>query len=269
MYPGANGSALARAELTLLARHRERFFGRELAEVSDIATQRYEIDKFQLDWHMGFLCRVVLPCSPARAVPRLANASATPGTTTTPTPRNLGATWRQLLASPSARFLREIGCDWADLEDIGDGAPKTLTSIEISFERWWAPEREEEALLADDGHLPLEDVLGPAIESGPMARRALHVFLASTPPSLTTLGLAHSPYSRELLGAFLDASESVLERLEVLALPWGSLNDEDAPLVNSLLARAPRLRTLDLRRNRFSKATRLTLAASDKRVLVS
>jgi uncharacterized protein (TIGR02996 family) len=252
--------ALACAELVLLGRHRERFFGAELARVVDIDTQRYAIDAFELSWHLGFLRRAMLARSPSRALPQSARVDHL---LTEPVPLAGGAGWPELLPNPSARLLREVLCDWVDLEAlINAGPPVTLRRVEVSLERWWPAEREAETLAADEFYMntSLEDVLGPAVGSAPAACEALRALLEQTPPALSELALLRAPFSRELVQELIEAPAATRRGLRVLDLSHGSLRDGELPLLRELLDRLPALEQLDLRRNRLTRAVRDELA---------
>lgn len=232
---------LERAELLLLLLHRERFFGPVLSRVHNVDTQRYLVDFFHLQWHLGFIRRAELPHSPRRDGVDL-------------------RFWEELLRTSSARFLRQVQLDWADAGQlISTGAPPTLEHLELVFDSWWPPEREEDTLRADGGYTSLDEAVGDPAQFSEEVSELLRPLLSKPPsPRLKELVLRRCPFARRLLD--LLASSPLLSQLRTLDLSRGRLTDDDLPQLLQQIASFRHLQRLDLSRNRFSRRSRARLS---------
>jgi uncharacterized protein (TIGR02996 family) len=235
---GARALQLDRAEQLLLLLQRERWYGPVLSQVHDVHAQRYVIDLFELEWHLGFLRRAALEQSPRRF------ELETP-------------LWRALLACDSAAFLREIRLDWADGDQLLEGLPVTLARLEIVLDSWWPPEREQETHVADFGRRSLDGLLPPADFVDAVLERLVPLWRAAAPGRLRELALEGCPFGGRLLAALLELP--LPRQLEALELPRCRLTDEDLPLLLGAGEQLGHLRRLDLRRNRFGREGRTRL----------
>jgi uncharacterized protein (TIGR02996 family) len=232
---------LERAELRLLLLHRERFFGPALSRVHNVHTQRYLVDFFHLQWHLGFIRRAELPRSPRRDG------------------LDLGL-WEELLRISSARFLRQVQLDWADAGQlISTGVPPTLEKIELVFDSWWPPEHEEDTQRAEVAYTSLNEAVGQPTQFADEVIELLQPLLSQPPsPRLKELVLQRCPYSRRLVE--LLARSPLRTQLRSLDLSRAMLTDDDLPLLIQELASFRHLQRLDLSRNRFSRRGRARLS---------
>lgn len=232
---------LERAELLLLLLHRERFFGPVLSRVHNVDTQRYLVDFFHLQWHLGFIRRAELPHSPRRDGVDL-------------------RFWEELLRTSSARFLRQVQLDWADADQmVSTGAPPTLEQVDLVFDSWWPPEREEDTRRVDVDYISLDEAVGAPAQHSEEVVELLGPLLSKPPsPRLKELVMRRCPYSRRLLD--LLASSPLRSQLSILDLSRGMLTDDDLPQLLQHFASFRHLQRLDLSRNRFSRRGRARLS---------
>lgn len=227
--------ALERAELLLIMTHREQLMGPVLSRVHDEDLQSYVMDLFELEWFLGFIRRAALYRSPRRR-----------GDET--------AAWTALLRTDSARFIRSVTLDWADLDQLtAVELPRTLDAVEVLLDSWWPPEQEDDARRVEHGGT-LDQAVGPPAEHGARILEALAPLLGGAAPGLRRLALQRCHFAAALLDALVGSP--LREQLRELDLSQGVLADADIPRLEISAAALGRLERLDLRRNRFSPAGR-------------
>lgn len=233
---------LERAEALMLMIHGARLHGPALAQIDSVEEQRYLVDLFELSWRLGFIRGAARGRSLARQ-------------------DDNRALWPAVLASPSARFLRQLTLDWYDCDQLQRvELPQTLHRLELVLERWWPPAREADSWDADRGRRSLEETLGPAEQFAPEVIGRLQPLLQHPQaPGLRELVLQRCPFSRALLGPLL--ASPLLTQLSTLDLSHGTLADADVPLLLEAGAALRRLQRLDLRRNKLGLAARDRLLA--------
>jgi uncharacterized protein (TIGR02996 family) len=223
--------SLERAELLLMMTHREQLLGPVLSRVYDEDQQTYVMDLFALEWFLGFIRHAALSRSPRRR-----------GEET--------ALWSALLQTDSAKFIRSVALDWADLDQLAAvELPPTLEAVEVLLDSWWPPEQEDDARRVEHGGT-LDQAVGPPAEHAARILEALAPILAGAAPGLRRLGLQRCHFGAALIDALV--ASPLREQLRELDLSQGALTDADIPKLQAHAAALGRLERLDLRRNRFS-----------------